>query len=405
MTYISHSQNFEDYRLYRAFQTLATGYYIDIGAYDPIYHSVSYNFYEQGWRGVNVEPTFQSFSKLLQQRPNDINLQKFVTDTSSRVRLFVVPNSGLSTSNRDNLKAIENISSIEILEEMVEPISLNEVFGKLQGKLIHWLKIDVEGAEHEVLKSWGNNTCRPLVVVVEGTIPSSAKVSDHKWDSELISRGYLKSYFDGLNSFYCLGSCAEIHQALSNPISIFDDVIKYEEYKQKMFIQKILEIQIDWQEKDNDDFFGRPLFEKFINKILKNFQEKYDLTKRYSEILEVNHSLQSEIIECKNSLNQIQSLKIFRYSTKARLIWWQLLRVREGKFLILKLNQLVAFIMRREKLKKFVYKYVPITMLYKVKVTLNNLNSTSDKPRLNTATKYQDPKLEILIELLEGRKR
>ena len=55
MTFISYAQNFEDVMLWRALKHINNGFYIDIGANDPVVDSVSLAFYENGWRGVHVE--------------------------------------------------------------------------------------------------------------------------------------------------------------------------------------------------------------------------------------------------------------------------------------------------------------------------------------------------------------
>jgi len=59
----SYAQNFEDVMLWRALKHVEKGFYVDIGAQDPLVDSVSLAFYEHGWRGVNVEPT-QQYSEL-----------------------------------------------------------------------------------------------------------------------------------------------------------------------------------------------------------------------------------------------------------------------------------------------------------------------------------------------------
>lgn len=56
MNVISYSQNFEDIILWRALKNIENGFYIDVGANDPVVHSVTKLFYENGWRGINCEP-------------------------------------------------------------------------------------------------------------------------------------------------------------------------------------------------------------------------------------------------------------------------------------------------------------------------------------------------------------
>jgi hypothetical protein len=45
---ISYPQNFEDIMFYRSLKNVKDGFYIDIGAADPIAESVSKLFYDKG---------------------------------------------------------------------------------------------------------------------------------------------------------------------------------------------------------------------------------------------------------------------------------------------------------------------------------------------------------------------
>ena len=66
----------------------------------------------------------------------------------------------------------------------------------LEGKAVHWLKIDVEGLEEKVLKGWDSQVLRPWVIVVEATIPNSPKVNYVNWEPMLIAADYQFVYFD-----------------------------------------------------------------------------------------------------------------------------------------------------------------------------------------------------------------
>ena len=55
--FVSYAQNFEDVILNRALKSVTNGFYIDIGAEDPVTDSVSLAFYNKGWRGVHVGGT------------------------------------------------------------------------------------------------------------------------------------------------------------------------------------------------------------------------------------------------------------------------------------------------------------------------------------------------------------
>ena len=52
MSFVSYAQNFEDVMLWRALKHIDCGFYIDVGAQDPVIDSVTKSFYDHGWRGV-----------------------------------------------------------------------------------------------------------------------------------------------------------------------------------------------------------------------------------------------------------------------------------------------------------------------------------------------------------------
>src|SRR6266702_2947068 len=71
---ITYAQNFEDVMLARVLPDRAWGFYVDVGAGDPEYLSVTKWFYDLGWAGINIEPNSTLYAKLVAARPRDINL-------------------------------------------------------------------------------------------------------------------------------------------------------------------------------------------------------------------------------------------------------------------------------------------------------------------------------------------
>jgi len=59
MTFVSYAQNYEDVMLWRALKHIENGFYIDVGAAWPSEHSVTKLFYDEGWRGINIEPNLE----------------------------------------------------------------------------------------------------------------------------------------------------------------------------------------------------------------------------------------------------------------------------------------------------------------------------------------------------------
>jgi FkbM family methyltransferase len=224
MTFISYAQNFEDVVLWRALKDVRDGFYIDIGAQDPERDSISLAFYEHGWRGVHVEPTSQFATKLRNARPGEIVEQVAVGPRSSHIRFFEFPDSGLSTADFQIAEAHRQRGYV--CKETLSPtISMDELLDRYSDREIHWLKIDVEGFEQQVLNSWISSEARPWIIVVESTLPLTQTEVHHNWESLVLAKGYKFAYFDGLNRFYV----SEKHSFLSPKIglspNIFDQFV------------------------------------------------------------------------------------------------------------------------------------------------------------------------------------
>ena len=72
--FYSYSQYQEDLILYILLYDIENGFYIDVGAFDPIKVSVTKAFYLRGWTGINIEPQPDKKDLFDKDRPKDINL-------------------------------------------------------------------------------------------------------------------------------------------------------------------------------------------------------------------------------------------------------------------------------------------------------------------------------------------
>ena len=97
---ISYAQNFEDVMIARLFDAGYRGFYVDIGAAHPEFLSVTRHFYDQGWSGINVEPSLRFHPLLCAARPNDINLQCAIGRADLAFRLRHGYRLGFSKSER-----------------------------------------------------------------------------------------------------------------------------------------------------------------------------------------------------------------------------------------------------------------------------------------------------------------
>ena len=215
---ISYAQNFEDVLLWRALREVKSGRYVDVGAFHPEFDSVTKWFYDQGWCGVNVEPVPESFALLEAARPRDCNVRAAAGAQPGTAWLKIIPGSpGLSA-----LCPSPNGSTPETTLH-VEVLPLRQILEPYAGQPIHFLKIDAEGSEREVLLGMDFKRFRPWIVVVEATVPTTDKRNAHLWQDIMLSSDYLYANFDGLNEYYVAAEKAELAPKLAVPANVFDE--------------------------------------------------------------------------------------------------------------------------------------------------------------------------------------
>lgn len=234
-----YAQNFEDLYLYRLFCNIEHGFYIDAGAWSPDIDSVTKIFYENGWRGINLEPLQECFETLQSKRPDDINLCFAVVDDSSVgfVDMAVLGDrpseNGLhhlqdtATADDTGMTSRHNTSRAR----RVPATTLREVIERYaRPRQINFLKLDIEGAEYKAIKGLSlatlDDELKPEVILLEATLPVSRLAAPHRSScrQHLEANGYIFLYFDGLNDYYCRSHLHSSFSQLMLPPNIFDVV-------------------------------------------------------------------------------------------------------------------------------------------------------------------------------------
>ncbi|MDO8392681.1 MAG: FkbM family methyltransferase [Actinomycetota bacterium] len=222
---VSYAQNFEDVMLWRALRHVVAGTYIDVGAAWPDQDSVTLLFYQRGWSGVNVEPNPDLFSELRAQRPLDINIRAGVGAAAGHSKFNVLIDTGLSTF--DNDLAASHAGDGRSMHVIETPITtLDQLWDEhLRDRQVHFLKVDVEGFEAEVLAGNTWTVHRPWIVVVEATRPNTQILIHEAWEPLLTDAGYSYVYGDGLNRYYVAHEHEELVEAFRFPPNVFDGFV------------------------------------------------------------------------------------------------------------------------------------------------------------------------------------
>ena len=230
MTFLSYARNFEDVVLWRALQGVERGVYVDVGAQDPVFDSVTKAFYERGWRGINIEPVDEWFRRLVEDRPKDVNLKIAVSDHAGTITLHEVVGAGMSTMDAEFASRHAN-AAFEIRRVDVPTMTLNDVFKDHAVDEVHFLKIDAEGAEGSVLAGLDLNRYRPWVILLEATELNATVPTHGASETLLTSRGYIFVHFDRLNCFYLPREREEqLRAALTMPPNYFDRFMRYPDF-------------------------------------------------------------------------------------------------------------------------------------------------------------------------------
>jgi FkbM family methyltransferase len=220
--FISYAQNLEDVLLRRIFVNKSRGFYVDVGAWDPEKDSVTKAFYDDGWTGVNIEPGYNNWRRLVRARGRDVNLQVAVSDKEGQGQFLVVAGSGLSSLESGVASSLD-MYGLKGIETSVKLTTLTRIFEEhCSDRQVDFLKIDVEGHEAAVIAGMDWNRLRPTVVLVEATLAESGAPNWFAWEPTLIEANYVFAWFDGLNRFYVREEDRSLLAHFDKPPCVFD---------------------------------------------------------------------------------------------------------------------------------------------------------------------------------------
>ncbi|MBV9199567.1 MAG: FkbM family methyltransferase [Alphaproteobacteria bacterium] len=205
MPFVSYAQFKEDIHLLRALRGVdhATGFYIDVGAGDPEIDSVTKLFYDAGWHGINIEPSPKWFARIAEHRPRDINIQAAVSESPGEIAYYDHMDGGLGTTIEAIADRHEADGHMQKKRMIVKARTLTEICNKYAPENIHFLKIDVEGAEASVLRSMDFGSYRPWILCIESHLPLRPDLQTYEeWEEYVVDSGYLFAFTDNINRYY-----------------------------------------------------------------------------------------------------------------------------------------------------------------------------------------------------------
>ena len=229
---LSYAQRYEDMHLLRCFGDQADGFYIDIGAGHPVYDNVSFAFYLRGWSGITVEPNSWLTQLSEAVRPRDRRIQSLVGAAPGEATYYLVEDfHGLSTTIESNARAAQSEYGKPSQALRMPVVTLRTLCEGHATDTIDFLKIDVEGAEHDVLAGGDWRRFRPKVVVAEAVAPVTLAPAWEAWEPQFTDHGYRFALFDGLNRYYVASECGALAERLAATPASFDGIAQFRNFK------------------------------------------------------------------------------------------------------------------------------------------------------------------------------
>jgi FkbM family methyltransferase len=218
--------------LWRALKSYPPGVYVDVGANEPIADSVTKAFYERGWRGINVEALPSLIEKLRADRPEDTNVQCFAGAEAGAVEFYEVVGTGLSTSRPEFMER-GRAAGFECRQVTIPSRTLVSILEEagVTNDSFHFLKVDVEGAEKDVLRGMDLERFRPWLLVVEATEPGSTQETHAEFEELILPHRYEFIYFDGLSRFYVAEEHSHLCRAFETPPNVFDNYVRWPDFQ------------------------------------------------------------------------------------------------------------------------------------------------------------------------------
>lgn len=145
------------------FKNHRDGIFVDVGAHDGItFNNTLFLEKENGWSGINIEPNDNVYQRLIENRPNSINLNVAVSEEEGELEFIKVSGAPemISGLAKHYDPRHENRLDIELKRDggkretvLVKSKRLDNIFQENGIKNVNYLSIDVEGGELSVIKS------------------------------------------------------------------------------------------------------------------------------------------------------------------------------------------------------------------------------------------------------------
>jgi FkbM family methyltransferase len=197
------AQGGEDIHILYLLNYKSDGFYLDIGANQPIRYSNTFKLYLTGWRGILVDANPYLIKKAREIRKKDICVHALVSNEQTDMDFYISELDLFSSIHSEHAES-GNRPDLSIEKINLQTVSLDQLIEKYvpAGKPIDLLSIDVEGHDFEVLQSVSLLKYRPRLIVIEDLNYYKTKTTDNKYVKYLSEFNYTLAGADKQNLYF-----------------------------------------------------------------------------------------------------------------------------------------------------------------------------------------------------------
>ncbi|HWX20986.1 MAG TPA: FkbM family methyltransferase [Candidatus Binatia bacterium] len=192
MSYAGHQDEF----VWQFFDCRREGFFVEVGANEPVDGSLTWLLEQNGWRGLLVEPQRNLYEMLQRQRPASQVVCAACTAPGKQglVDLYIPPRhlEDFATLERN----VDDFSVEYERTEKVEAVTLDELLKRAGCVKVDFVSIDTEGTELDVLRGFSLESHQPALILLED---KGRSLDKHR---HLVRHGYKLVKRTQLNNWY-----------------------------------------------------------------------------------------------------------------------------------------------------------------------------------------------------------
>jgi FkbM family methyltransferase len=190
----SYSQWNEDLLVWDYFQRRTQGFFVEVGANDPVALSQTYLLEQHNWEGILVEPQAACCQRLREVRKRSKVIQAACGPPEQRGKARFRVAADTVHSSLATQPAEQGVAFADTME--VDLVTLNDLLAASGNPKPDFVSIDVEGAELGVLQGFDLGRYHPALLLLED------HVEDLRLHSYLRAHDYKLVRRTGSNNWY-----------------------------------------------------------------------------------------------------------------------------------------------------------------------------------------------------------